>query len=135
MSDNFRIFVSRNEIVIRIFTIKTPRRWAKRQRDMRNLRFKENTIKDLGTLNRGQSILLNLYIQGFTHVNLDVYTHGIELTAYAYDPIAITTAENIIRNQMADGDTIENQELENQNGPFTTIQWRGHLLETEDRES
>lgn len=135
MSDNFRIFVSRNEIVIRIFTIKTPRRWAKRQRNMRKLNFKENTIKDLGTLNRGQSILLNLYIQGFTHVNLDVYTHVIELTAYAFDPIAITTAENIIRNQMADGDTIQYQELENQDGPFTTIQWRGHLLETEDRES
>lgn len=135
MSDIFRIFVSRNEIVIRIFTIKTPRRWAKRQNIMRNIRFKENTIKDLGTLNRGQSMLLNLYIQGFTHVNLSVYTHEIELTAYAYDPIAITTAENIIRNHWADGDTIGYQELENQDGPFTTIQWRGHLLETEDRES
>lgn len=102
---------------------------------MRNLRFKENTIKDLSTLNRGQSMLLNLYIQGFTHVNLDVYTHAIELTAYAYDPKAITIAENIIRNHWADGDTMGHQELENQDGPFTTIQWRGHLLETEERES
>lgn len=135
MSEKSSIFVSRNEIVIRIFTIKTPGRWAKRQNIMRNIRFKENTIKDLGTLNRGQSMLLNLYIQGFTHVNLHIYTHEIELIAYAYDPIAITTAENIIRNQMADGDTIGYQELENQDGPFSTIQWRGHLLETEDRES
>lgn len=38
MSDIFRIFVTEKEIVIRIFTIKTPRRWAKRQRDMRNMR-------------------------------------------------------------------------------------------------
>lgn len=135
MSDNFCIFVTEKEIVIRIFTIKTPRRWAKRQNIMRNIRFKENTIKDLGTLNRGQSMLLNFYIQGFTHVNLDIYTHEIELIAYANDPIAITTAENIIRNQMADGDHIQYQELENQDGPFTAIQWRGHLLETEYRES
>ena len=35
ISDNFRIFVTEKEIVIRIFTIKTPRRWAKRQRDMK----------------------------------------------------------------------------------------------------
>ena len=34
MSDNFRIFVTEKEIVIRIFTIKNPRRWAKRQRYM-----------------------------------------------------------------------------------------------------
>lgn len=135
MSDIFRIFVTEKEIVIRIFTIKTPRRWAKRQRNMRKLNFKENTIKDLGTLNRGQSMLLNLYIQGCTHATLSVYTHEIELTAYAHDPISITTWENIIRKQMADGDTIQNQELENQDGPFTTIQWRGHLLETEHRES
>ena len=135
MSEKSCTFVTRNEIVIRIFTIKTPRRWVKRQRDMRNLRFKENTIKDLGTLNRGQSMLLNLYIQGCTHATLSVYTNEIELTAYAHDPIAITTWENIIRNQMVDGDTIEYQELESQDGPFTTIQWRGCLLETEDRES
>ena len=35
MSDIFRIFVTQKEIVIRIFTIKTPRRWAKRQTYMR----------------------------------------------------------------------------------------------------
>lgn len=35
MSDNFRIFVTEKEIVIRIFTYKTPRRWAKRQRFMK----------------------------------------------------------------------------------------------------
>lgn len=55
MSDIFCIFVTEKEIVIRIFTIKTPRRWAKRQSIMRKMRFQENTIKDLGTLNRGQS--------------------------------------------------------------------------------
>ena len=37
MSDNFRIFVTEKEIVIRIFTIKTPRRWAKRQRFMKQI--------------------------------------------------------------------------------------------------
>lgn len=135
MSEKSRTFVTRNEIVIRIFTIKTPRRWAKRQRDMRNLRFKENTIKDLGTLSRGQSMLLNLYIQGCTHATLSVYTHEVELIVYSRDPISMTTWENIIRNQMADGDSMEYQELENEDGPFTTIKWCGHLLETEDRES
>ena len=35
ISDIFRIFVTEKEIVIRIFTIKTPRRWAKRQSDMK----------------------------------------------------------------------------------------------------
>ena len=44
ISDIFRIFVTEKEIVIRIFTIKTPRRWAKRQRDM------EHTVKV--TINR-----------------------------------------------------------------------------------
>ena len=43
----------------------------------------ENTIKDLGTLNRGQSMLLNLYIKSYTHVTLHVYTYYIELTVYA----------------------------------------------------
>ena len=37
MSDIFRIFVTDKEIVIRIFTIKTPRRWAKRQRFMKHI--------------------------------------------------------------------------------------------------
>lgn len=41
MSDNFRIFVTEKEIVIRKFTIKTPRRWAKRQSIMRKMRFQE----------------------------------------------------------------------------------------------
>lgn len=37
MSDIFRIFVTEKEIVIRIFTIKTPRRWVKRQRYMKHI--------------------------------------------------------------------------------------------------
>lgn len=37
MSDIFCIFVTDKEIVIRIFTIKTPRRWAKRQRYMKHI--------------------------------------------------------------------------------------------------
>lgn len=36
MSDIFRIFVTEKEIVIRKFTFKTPRRWAKRQRYMKH---------------------------------------------------------------------------------------------------
>lgn len=132
MSDNFRIFVTEKEIVIRIFTIKTPRRWAKRQNIMRNIRFKENTIKDLGTLNRGQSMLLNLYIKGYTHVTLAVYTLKIQLTVYIHQPEDLTVAEIIIRDQMADGDTIEYQGAENFDGVFSTLRWCGNLIETED---
>lgn len=132
MSDIFCIFVTEKEIVIRIFTIKTPRRWAKRQRVMRQMNFKENTIKDLGTLNRGQSMLLNLYIKGYTHVTFNIYRHSIELTAYADDPNDLTVAEIIIRNQMADGDTISYDSLQNEDGPFTTLRWRGNLIEIEE---
>lgn len=132
MSDIFCIFVSRNEIVIRTFTIKTPGRWAKRQRNMRKLNFKENTIKDLGTLNRGQSMLLNLYIKGYTHVSLAVYTFKIQLTVYIHQPEDLTVAETIIRDQMADGDTIEYQGAENFDGAFSTLRWCGNLIETED---
>ena len=130
MSDNFRIFVTEKEIVIRIFTIKTPRRWAKRQRNMRKLNFKENTIKDLGTLNRGQSMLLNLYIKGYTHVTLAVYTFKIELTVYIHQPEDLAVAEIIIRDQMADGDTIEYQGAENYDGVFSIFRWCGNLIET-----
>lgn len=132
MSDNFRIFVTEKEIVIRIFTIKTPRRWAKRQRDMRKLNFKENSIKDLGTLNRGQSMLLNLYIKGYLHATLRMYRYSIELTVYADDPNDLTDAEIIIRNQMVDGDTIAYDTLQDDYGPFTTLRWLGHLIETEN---
>lgn len=132
MSDIFCIFVTEKEIVIRIFTIKTPRRWAKRQRNMRKLNFKENTIKDLGTLNRGQSMLLNLYIKGYTHVTLAVYSFKIELTVYIHHPEDLTVAEIIIRDQMADGDTIEYQGAENYDGDFSILRWSGNLIETED---
>lgn len=132
MSDNFRIFVSRNEIVIRIFTIKTPRRWAKRQTNMRKMRMCENTIKDLGTLNRGQSMLLNLYIKGYTHVTIAAYTFKIELTVYIHQPEDLTVAEIIIRDQMADGDTIDYQGAENYDGEFSILRWCGNLIETED---
>ena len=131
MSDIFRIFVTEKEIVIRIFTIKTPGRWAKRQNIMRNIRFKENTIKDLGTLNRGQSMLLNLYIKGYTHATLSVFLCTIELTAFAPKQNDLYEAEMIIRDQMADGDTLAINELQNDNGPFATIQWIGHLIETD----
>lgn len=132
MSDIFRIFVTEKEIVIRIFTYKTPRRWAKRQRDMRKMRFQENTIKDLGTLNRGQSMLLNLYIKGYQHASLTVYYHDIELVVYADEPEDLTIAEIIIRDLMADGDTLEYDKLQNEDGPFAYYQWRGHLIETEN---
>lgn len=132
MSDIFRIFVTEKEIVIRKFTIKTPRRWAKRQSNMRNMRMCENTIKDLGTLNRGQSMLLNLYIKGYTHATLAVYHDCIEIVVYGEDINALTMAEIIIRDQMADGDTIEYNELENEDGPFAYYKWRGHLIETEN---
>lgn len=131
MSDIFCIFVTEKEIVIRKFTIKTPRRWVKRQRDMRNMRMSENTIKDLGTLNRGQSMLLNLYIKGYTHVTLAVYLCIIELTVFAPKQNDLSVAEMIIRDLMGDGDTIACNELKNDDGPFVTIQWIGHLIETE----
>lgn len=132
MSDIFRIFVTEKEIVIRIFTIKTPGRWAKRQRDMRKMRMCENTIKDLGTLNRGQSMLLNLYIKGYTHAQLTIYRSTIQLIVFAPEPVDLTVAEIIIRDQMAGGDTIQYTNLENSDGPFKTLQWCGHLIETED---
>ena len=99
---------------------------------MRKLNFKENTIKDLGTLNRGQSMLLNLYIKGYTHVTLNLYRHYIELTVFDSESNDLTIAEIIIRNQMADGDTIEFQELENEDGTFHFFRWRGNFIETED---
>lgn len=131
MSDNFRIFVTEKEIVIRIFTYKTPRRWAKRQRIMRHLRFKENTIKDLGSLNRGQSMFLNLHIKGYTHVTLAEYKFSVELIVYADNKDELETAEMIIRNLMGDGDSIEIEELENEDGPFVVLKWRATLIETE----
>lgn len=98
---------------------------------MRIMRFTENTIKDLGTLNRGQSILLGLYVRGFTHAQLSVYTSDIEVIAYTHENIELTIAEKIIRDLMADGDYIEIIGLENEDGPFTTIKWHGNLIETE----
>lgn len=98
---------------------------------MRKMKMAENTIKDLGTLNRGQSILLNLYIKGYTHATLALYLGCIELTVYGEDINDLTMAEIIIRDQMADGDTIEFQNLENEDGPFSYYKWRGHLIETE----
>ena len=131
ISNNFRIFVTEKEIVIRKFTIKTPDRWAKRQSIMRNMEMSQNTMKDLGTLNRGQSILLGLYFKGFTHAQLSVYTTDIEVVVYIRETTELTIAEMIIRNLMADGDYIEISELENEDGPFTTIKWHGNLIEIE----
>jgi hypothetical protein len=95
------------------------------------MKFKENTIKDLGTLNRGQSMFLNLYIKGYTHAELNIYRNTIEIIVFILDPVDLTTAEMIIRDLMADGDTIEINNIEGSDGPFQTIQWRGHLIETE----
>lgn len=131
MSDIFRIFVTEKEIVIRIFTYKTPRRWAKRQSIMRKMRFQENTIKDLGTLNRGQSMLLNLYIKGYTHITLAVYTADIELTVYGDNLGDLEVADTIIRSQMAYGDTIKCDEIQGEEKVFVTLQWKGHLNEIE----
>ena len=131
MSDNFSIFVTEKEIVIRIFTIKTPRRWAKRQSIMRKMRFQENTIKDLGTLNRGQSMFLNLYIKGYTHATLAIYHDCIEIVVYSREQNGLTAAEMIIRDLWADGDTLEYNELENEDGPFAYYKWKGHLNEIE----
>ena len=132
MSDIFCIFVTEKEIVIRIFTIKTPRRWAKRQRDMRKMRMCENTIKDLGTLNRGQSMILNVYIKGHTHAQLDMYRSTIEIIVFVLEPVDLTVAEMIIRDLMADGDTLSINLIEGSDGSFQTIQWCGHLIETEE---
>ena len=99
---------------------------------MRKLNFKENTIKDLGTLNRGQSMLLNLYIKGYTHAQLDIYRSTIEIIVFILEPVDLAVAEMIIRDLMTDGDTIEINLIEGTDGPFQTIQWRGHLIETEE---
>ncbi len=99
---------------------------------MRQLNFKENTIKDLGTLNRGQSMILNLYIKGYTHAQLNIYRSTIEIIVFAPEPVDLTDAEIIIRDLMADGDTIEINNIEGSAGPFQTLQWRGHLIETEE---
>ena len=96
------------------------------------MKFKENTIKDLGTLNRGQSMFLNLYIKGYTHAQLDIYRSTIEIIVFVLDPVDLTTAEMIIRDLMADGDTLDINLIEGSDGPFQTIQWRGHLIETEE---
>lgn len=99
---------------------------------MRQMNFKENTIKDLGTLNRGQSMLLNLYIKGYTLAQLNIYRSTIEIIVFAPEPVDLTSAEMIIRDLMSDGDTIEINNIEGSDGPFKTLQWRGHLIETED---
>lgn len=99
---------------------------------MRKLNFKENTIKDLGTLNRGQSMLLNLYINGYSHVTLHVYTYYIELTIFAPIKTDLVTAELIIRNSWGDGDGLEYQEFIDSENPYVTLQWKGMLLETEN---
>ncbi len=99
---------------------------------MRKLNFKENTIKDLGTLNRGQSMLLNLYIKGYTHVTLAVYTFRIELTVYVHQPEDLMVAEMIICNLMDEGDTIDYQGAENYDGEFSILRWNGNLIETEE---
>lgn len=99
---------------------------------MRKLNFKENTIKDLGTLNRGQSMLLNLYIKGYTHAQLSIYRHSIEIIVFAPVPVDLMDAEMIVRDLMADGDTIEIDNIDGKDGPFQTLQWCGHLIETDN---
>ena len=98
---------------------------------MRKIRMNENTIKDLGTLNRGQSMLLNLYIKGYLHVTFVVTTFKIELTVFLHQAEDLTVAEMIIRDQMADGDTLEYRGSENYDGVFSILQWCGNLIETE----
>lgn len=98
---------------------------------MRKMRFQENTIRDLGTLNRGQSMLLNLYIKGYTHVTLAIYRHAIELIVYADNMGDLEVADTIIRNQMADGDTIKCDAIQGEEKEFVTLQWQGHLNEIE----
>ena len=96
------------------------------------MRMCENTIKDLGTLNRGQSMLLNLYIKGYTHAQLTIYRHTIEIIVFDPVPVDLTDADIIIRDLMADGDTIEIDNIDGSDGPFQILQWRGHLIETEN---
>lgn len=96
---------------------------------MRKIRFQENTIKDLGMLNRGQSMLLNLYIKGYTHITLTVYSYNIELTVYGDNMGDLEVADTIIRNQMADGDTIKCDEIQGEVKVFVTLQWNGYLNE------
>ena len=89
-------------------------------------------MMDLGTLNRGQSMLLNLYIKGYTHAQLSIYRHTIELIVFATVRVDLSDAEMIVRHFMADGDTIGIDNIDGSDGPFSTLQWRGHLIETED---
>lgn len=99
---------------------------------MRKIRMRENTIKDLGTLNRGQSMLLNLYIKGYTNAELSISRRRIELDVYNLGTEDLTTAEMIIRDQMADGDSIQINNIEDPKGPFQILEWRGHLNETDE---
>lgn len=99
---------------------------------MRKMRFQENTIKDLATLNRGQSILLSLYVKGYTHVNLCLYSYDIELTIFAHEQEDLLVAEIIIRNQLADGDSIKYDDISDSEGPLFTLRWRGNFIETQD---
>ena len=89
-------------------------------------------MMDLGTLNRGQSMLLNLYIKGYTHAQLSIYRHTIELIVFAPVRVDLSDAEMIVRHFMEDGDTIGIDNIDGSDGPFSTLQWRGHLIETED---
>lgn len=79
-------------------------------------------------------MLLNLYIKGYTHVNFSVYTYRAELTIYAHEQKDLEVAETIIRSQLADGDSIQYDDLSNTDGPLFTIQWRSNFIETEDEQ-
>lgn len=102
---------------------------------MRNMRFKENTIKDLGTLNRAQSMLLNLYVKGYTNVTLAVFNNSVELSVYEPCPKSLDIAEIIIRNTMADGDVLGLEKHMNEHGVYSTLKWCGYLIETEDEDN
>ena len=99
---------------------------------MRKMRFQENTIKDLATLNRGQSMLLGLYVKGYTHAQLQLYKYYADLEVFAHEQKDLDVADMIIRNQLGDGDTIEYLDLSDTEGPLFILRWRGNFIETED---
>lgn len=98
---------------------------------MRKIRLSENTMKDLATLNRAQTMLLNLYIKGYTHVTLHVYKFNIELTVYASTTKELKEAETIIRNSWGDGDEFEYKVFDESEELFASLTWNSDFIETE----
>lgn len=98
---------------------------------MRKISLSGNTIKDLATLNRAQTMFLNLYIKGYTHVTLHSYRFCIELTVYAPTLKDLKDAETIIRNSWGDGDELEYKVFDESEKLFASLTWNSDFIENE----